>query len=743
MADETISTEIVLTGADQVEVQLNKIGTAGEQAFKKIEDSSKSAGKAGFEKVEKGAGTASKSLEKLAESAGRVPGPIGSAARGLSSLTGSLRTVGLAAAAVTTAVALAGAGILKLASNAAEATSALRDAAIASGTSIENFQNFAFAAEQSGAKAADMQRAFTQIADAATQASEAGERSAAGFKELGIELIGADGKIRDTSAVLADLAKKIQQADTPSEQLGIAVQALGRRVGPQLVQALREGQAGLAAFAADLARLGGPITAVEAQVGEDLSDAFNRLGTAAGLLSTRLGLAFAPALTRIINGIADAVGRIAVAVQPAIDALARFADAGVTALSEAFSKLSKSIGDSKVFQGFVELVTAIANLINATVIPALQGLGLAIDAVSSALESLRAAVQETFGIDLANLPLFASFRGVVPQFEALGQVFSIVAAGVQLLADGFNAFGEILGRLRPLIDGFISSLSSITAPEIDFSVILTEAQAVFDQVVAAAQSTVAAIVQFFSSIPAALSSIWQAVVAAAQSAWNSVVQSAQNVANNIAARLQPLVTIWDAIRAAATRVWDAIRSAAETALSGVIAIFERVKSVIDSIVEAARAAAAALASIGVGAAGGGGFAGGGAVHGPGTSTSDSIPARLSRGEWVIKAAAVRKYGHALFYLLNSMRLPAKRLREMLHGFKDGGFAAGPMFRPIPVPLRMAEGGAVTEALAPVTLNIHGQEFEGLLAPRDVAERLERWAVNAKVRSGGQKPGWYR
>ncbi|WP_320784202.1 hypothetical protein [Streptomyces sp. CRN 30] len=55
---------------------------------------------------------------------------------------------------------------------------------------------------------------------------------------------------------------------------------------------------------------------------------------------------------------------------------------------------------------------------------------------------------------------------------------------------------------------------------------------------------------------------------------------------------------------------------------------------------------------------------GGAVFGPGTGTSDSIPAWLSHGEYVIKAAAVDRYGIALFDALNAER------------FAGGGFAGG-------------------------------------------------------------------
>jgi hypothetical protein len=52
---------------------------------------------------------------------------------------------------------------------------------------------------------------------------------------------------------------------------------------------------------------------------------------------------------------------------------------------------------------------------------------------------------------------------------------------------------------------------------------------------------------------------------------------------------------------------------------------------------------------------------GGFVDGPGTETSDSVPARLSRGEYVIRARSVRQYGKDFFDKLNSGR------------FRDGGY----------------------------------------------------------------------
>lgn len=51
-----------------------------------------------------------------------------------------------------------------------------------------------------------------------------------------------------------------------------------------------------------------------------------------------------------------------------------------------------------------------------------------------------------------------------------------------------------------------------------------------------------------------------------------------------------------------------------------------------------------------------GLASGGLVTGPGTGTSDSIPARLSNGEFVMRASAVNAYGVDFFNALNQQRV---------------------------------------------------------------------------------------
>jgi tape measure domain-containing protein len=95
------------------------------------------------------------------------------------------------------------------------------------------------------------------------------------------------------------------------------------------------------------------------------------------------------------------------------------------------------------------------------------------------------------------------------------------------------------------------------------------------------------------------------------------------------------------------------------------------------------------------------YASGGPIAGPGTATSDSVLARLSAGEYVVRAAAVKAYGLGFLERLNSMRLPK---------FGFGGLV--PAF---------AGGGSVG---TPVHLHIGGESLPMSAAP-DVAKTLQR------------------
>lgn len=92
------------------------------------------------------------------------------------------------------------------------------------------------------------------------------------------------------------------------------------------------------------------------------------------------------------------------------------------------------------------------------------------------------------------------------------------------------------------------------------------------------------------------------------------------------------------------------------------------------------------------------LASGGLVSGPGSGTSDSIPARLSNGEFVVNASATAKNRN----LLEALNAP---------GFAAGGFVGTPSLPSIPT--TTANDNSSVSVSMPISIDARGADNEGL------------------------------
>jgi len=189
-----------------------------------------------------------------------------------------------------------------------------------------------------------------------------------------------------------------------------------------------------------------------------------------------------------------------------------------------------------------------------------------------------------------------------------------------------------------------------------------------------------------------------------------------------------------------------IADEADRATQSFVALADAAKSAAGAIA-AAGAARAGSGGGGAGGAGGVPLRSGGRVVGPGSSTSDSIMAWLSNGEYVVKAKAVRRYGTRFLHAVNNMQLDLPR-------FANGGLISLPDISGALALPRYADGGLVNPvtnivtpdskpAGRPLSLTIEGETFDGLIAPEDVASRLMQYATSRQLRRAGRTPSWYR
>jgi Tape measure protein len=133
----------------------------------------------------------------------------------------------------------------------------------------------------------------------------------------------------------------------------------------------------------------------------------------------------------------------------------------------------------------------------------------------------------------------------------------------------------------------------------------------------------------------------------------------------------------------------------------------------------------------------GGRASGGLLGGRGTGTSDSNLVRVSRGEYIVPARAVRQPGVLAF--LEALRHSGGNLRDVLDDM--GRFALGGLV-PRTVPA-FATGGLAGGGMSNVTIQFPGlPEISGLRASAKVVDELRKSAALAQVRSGGRKPSRY-
>lgn len=139
------------------------------------------------------------------------------------------------------------------------------------------------------------------------------------------------------------------------------------------------------------------------------------------------------------------------------------------------------------------------------------------------------------------------------------------------------------------------------------------------------------------------------------------------------------------------------------------------------------------------ASGGGG--GSGMVSGPGTSTSDSIPAMLSNDEFVVRASSVRKYGPGFLNAVNNGTLNMSKLAV-------GGFAKGSTTAAKRKAAAAAEKEARNAAVGDLTISHFGRmagykndEFRSSLgkpnALGDLVGSLNQWrSTILKATHGG-------
>lgn len=485
------------------------------------------------------------------------------------------------------------------------------------------------------------------------------------------------------NSVFNVMAGYFQNLKDEALKTAIATAAFGRSVSHDMIEALSKGPAAFAQARAELQRLGLSFDEADTKVANTFKESYNKLLSYISLIKARIGLEIAPAASQLVRIITQALTDNIGKIRNWAQSIADFIRNTLTPAVQAFVNVMNGVS----FDQWIKSADAI---------------GLTLDQILSVKKWSERfeAIKQGFTDAVAVIKVvLLSLIGVLDLVAgAINKVFgtnlSGEGLGIALLILQFTGLLRVIGLVAQAVIGLGQLIFTFGTVAIQFLAPFLGWPAL---AIAAFAALVIAIYTYWDEIKAATA----AVVAALVSAWNELVLEVGELIDWLKNKFNAFV---------------------DSVLSGAAKIGKFLKGVFGG---------------GEGAGATGSYAGGGEIHGPGTGTSDSIIARVSSGEYVVRAAAVKHWGTGFMHAINSA--PAFALGGLVDSLSS---ALAPLAMP-----RLAEGGAVPDrggGLRPFTLVMpNGASYGGLYAEGGTVTQLRRAAVHAQVSSTGRRPSWVR
>ncbi|MEW5803910.1 MAG: hypothetical protein AB1847_17585 [bacterium] len=216
-------------------------------------------------------------------------------------LESSIKDLKFSILEIGTAVVAAGASLFALAKSAANAGEYAKKMSQSLGLTVESFQELEYAASLSEVSAEEFQISMRRMADTASNAARGIKTDSQSFQNLGISVMGANGNLKASDQLLAEIADKFARMPNSLEKTALANDLFGRS-GAYLIPLLNEGSAGIAKLRQEARDLGIVMSTEDAVASDDFGDSIIRLMAAIKGIKNQIGLGLIPVLTEIVSG---------------------------------------------------------------------------------------------------------------------------------------------------------------------------------------------------------------------------------------------------------------------------------------------------------------------------------------------------------------------------------------------------------------------------------------------------------
>lgn len=258
-------------------------------------------------------------LEKITKPLGKLKTAFGDLGResGLSKLGGALSNVGskgsaffkeLGSAALKVAgiMATVGTAFKFLVKDAANSGDEILDASKRLGISAKAFQEFQFAASQSGIELENVEGILSKFSKNIGEASTGAGEAVGIFRGLGVKLKDAKGQTRGMTELLPELADKFKQIKDPALRNAVAVKLFGRE-GIKMNEVLLGGSEGLKKFADEANRLGLVLGDDQLKSADEFNDSWSKLMLTFSRTRDQIGAQLFPVFIELFENLSNMI----------------------------------------------------------------------------------------------------------------------------------------------------------------------------------------------------------------------------------------------------------------------------------------------------------------------------------------------------------------------------------------------------------------------------------------------------
>jgi phage-related protein len=434
------------------------------------------------------------------------------------------------ALAVGTAAIAAGAAVFKLTNDVANAGDEIAKTSKALGISSNALQEFRYIGERSGVTVEEMTRGLEKLTINLGKESKT-TVDALAMIGLSAEQLRAAGP--DRSLIM--VAEGMRNVTDPATRAAVAVELFGRN-GAKLANVMAEGEAGMAALAAEAHRVGYVMSGDTLTASEGLNDAMLNMQTSVKAVGVSLASKFIPH------------------VQRAVDSITELAISSRSGVVEAFGEIGNVMASA--FESVLPVISGVLGI-----------LAPALNMVGKILKSIAPIFKLVAGL----MAKIAPFIGVIAELvgELLAPAFEVLAVVLEPVFDILGAVFEVLTPVIKGITGFvktaIATFNSLPGP-------VKALVALFNPVLAIPlliQAAWGPIRDFFGRLWTSIQHMVEPVVGAIESVWEGIKSL---FSGDFGAAADAFMEAWSGVGEFFSRLWANIQMVFMDVFGGMISI---------------------------------------------------------------------------------------------------------------------------------------------------------------------------